>query len=252
MRDEVDLVGADAVHLSQERRAGSAHDDQPLRQRRELVHHAALERVGLGEDGVQGRDDRHPQLAQQLKDVTPGLSTEDAVLVLDADDIDRVDVQEVGGPPVRRHLALRDLEANAGRVGVTPAGIVHREDEALDLGMGRGDRAAQIRGERGDPALARQVVAEHRDLPDRAAAVDGFDESSDRARERAFRGCAPDRHARRPNFPDRPAVCALATPSATNATAPLKAAVGRLCPSGRRFSACLAAFLARGKSRRCA
>ena len=88
----------------------------------ELVHHAALQRIGLGEDGVQRRDDRHPELAQELKDVAPGLSAEDSVLVLDRDDVDRVDVQEVRGAAVRRELALGDLEPNARRVCVAPTG----------------------------------------------------------------------------------------------------------------------------------
>lgn len=175
MRDEIDLVRADAMHVPQERPPRGTHDDEPLREGSKLVHHAPLQRIGLGEDGVQRRDDRHPELAQELKDVAPGLSTEDSVLVLDRDDVDRVDVQEVRGAAVRRDLALGDLEPNARRVCVAPTGIVHREDEALDLRVRAGDGAAQIRRERRNSALTRQVIAEHRDLSDRPTAADCFD-----------------------------------------------------------------------------
>jgi chaperonin GroES len=191
MRDEVDLFGADAVHVAREPRSGRAHDHHPLRERRQLVHHAALESVRLGEDGVQRGDDGHPQFAQQLQDVTPGFSAEDPVLVLDADDVDGVDVQEVRGATVRGDLALGDLEANTRRVGIAPAGIVHREDEALDLGTGRSDGPAQIGRESRDPAMTRQVVAEHRDLPDRSPAADGFDEFLRASARSTFEGARP-------------------------------------------------------------
>ena len=51
---------------------------------------------GVGQDRVQRRHDRHAQLAQQRQQVTAGLAAEDAVLVLHGDDVDGVDVQEVG------------------------------------------------------------------------------------------------------------------------------------------------------------
>ena len=145
-----------------------AHDDEALRELGELVHHAALQGIGLAEDGVQRRHDRHAQLAQQREDVAARLAAEDAVLVLHAHDVDGVDVQEVRRAPVRRDVALGDLEANPRRVRVTLAGVVHREHEAVDRGeLGR-DRVAEIGREGGDPALARQVVAEHRDSAQRS------------------------------------------------------------------------------------
>ena len=133
-----------AVDVAQQRGAVGAHDDQALRERGQLVHHRALRRVGLGEDGVQRRHDRHAQLAQQREDVAAGLAAEDPVLVLHAQDVDGVDVQEVRRAPVRGEVALGDLEADPRRVGVAPAGVVHGQHEAVELGELGGDRVAQV------------------------------------------------------------------------------------------------------------
>ena len=96
----------------------------------------------------------------------PRFSAEDSVFVLDADDVDRVDVQEVGGAPVRRQIGLRDLESNARGIRMTPPAVVHRDDEAVELGKFAVNRVAQIGRERCDAALAWGMCAEQRDLPD--------------------------------------------------------------------------------------
>ena len=129
----------------------------------ERVHHGALHRVRLGEDRVERRDDRHAQIAQELEHVPARLAAEDAVLVLDRHDVDGVDVEEVGGAPVRVDVALGDLEAHARRVGVLHADVVHREHEAVELRHLALDGVAQVGRERRDAALPRQVIAEHRD-----------------------------------------------------------------------------------------
>ena len=116
--NDVDLRGVDAVHAVEERGAVAAHDDEALGEADERVHHRALHRVGLREDGVERRDDRHAQLAQELEDVAAGLAAEDAVLVLHGHDVDRVDVEEVGGAPVGGDVALGDLEADPRRIRV--------------------------------------------------------------------------------------------------------------------------------------
>jgi hypothetical protein len=70
-------------------------------------------RIGLAENRVEGRDDRHAKLAQHGEDVAPRPPSEDAVLVLHAQDVDAVDVQEVRGATVRGDVAFGDLEADA-------------------------------------------------------------------------------------------------------------------------------------------
>jgi hypothetical protein len=44
-----------------------------------------------------------------------------------------------------------------------PPAVVHRQYEAGEIGEFGGDRIAQIRRERRDPALARRVITENRD-----------------------------------------------------------------------------------------
>ncbi len=100
MVDEVDLVGGHAVHLAEKLCSLLAHDDEALGQPRELVHHAPLLRRRFGEDGVQRRDDRHPELAEEREDVGARLSAVDPVFVLDGHHIDVVDVEKISRSPV--------------------------------------------------------------------------------------------------------------------------------------------------------
>ena len=116
VRDDVDLRRVHAVHGVEERRAVAAHDDEAVGEADERVHHGALHGIGLREDRVERRDDRHAEIAQELEHVAAGLRSEDAVLVLDGDDVDGADVEEVSGAPVRGDVALGDLEAYARRV----------------------------------------------------------------------------------------------------------------------------------------
>jgi len=104
-----------------------------------------------------------------------GPAAEDSVLMLHTHDVDGVDVQEVRSAAVRCDVALADLEADPCRVCVTLSSVVHCKREAVELGKLGGDGVAEIGRERGDAALARQVIAEHRDL---AGADDGVDDSS--------------------------------------------------------------------------
>ena len=176
MWDPIDLAVWNRVDVAQERSPVGAHDDEALGELSQLLHRGALVRVGLGEDRVKSRHDRHAKLAKQREDVAAGLAAEDSVLVLQAQDVDGIDVQEVRRTTVRREVALADLEADPVRVGVTLAGVVHREHEAVELGNSEASASPRSLVKRGDPALARQVIAEHRDAE--AGADDGVDGSS--------------------------------------------------------------------------
>ena len=124
--------------------------------------------AGVAEHGVQRRDDRHPQVAQQPHDVAAGRAAEDAVLVLQADDVGVGEVEEIGRPQVGVDLLLLDLEPDLRRVVVPLRNVVDRHHEAIGPGILGGDRRAQVVGERRDPALPRQVIADECNLLDLA------------------------------------------------------------------------------------
>ena len=126
--DVIDLRVGHAVDAPGDLGAARAHDDDALREARDLVHDGALRGIGLGQQRVQRRDHGHAQLAQQGEDVAARLASEDPVLVLQADDVDRADVQEVGGAAVGRHVTLVEREANAWGIGVPVPRVVHRKD----------------------------------------------------------------------------------------------------------------------------
>ena len=99
----------------QELFAALTHDHQPIGKCRDFLQHRALVGIRLRQNGVQGRDNRHAQFAQQSQDVAAGPAAENAVLMLQADEIDIVDIQKVGGTAIRFNVLLREFEANAIR-----------------------------------------------------------------------------------------------------------------------------------------
>jgi len=112
VRDQIDLRTRYSMNFVEERRTFRRHHDESRRQLGELVHHAALADVRRFEDRVEGGDDRHPELREQRQDVAACLPPR-SVLVLERQDVDSVDVQEVGGAPVRDQVRLGDLELDA-------------------------------------------------------------------------------------------------------------------------------------------
>ena len=160
--------------MSLEERPGPlGHHDDAGGQGRQFRQHPPLVVVRLAEDGVEGRDDRHPQVAQQAEDVAAGRPAVDAVLVLEADDVGVGEVQEVGRPAVALQVLLVDLEPDLRRVVVPLGAVVDRDDEALGVREPAGHRGVHVVGEGGDPALPGQVVADEGDLADLGRAHDG-------------------------------------------------------------------------------
>ena len=109
-------------------------------------------------------DDRHSQFAQKRQNVTAGRPAENAELVLQADDVHVADVEEVRRAQIGRQILLLNLEANHFRILVAALDVIDRHRETLALRMRGCHGGKQVGRKRGDAALARQVVADERDL----------------------------------------------------------------------------------------
>ena len=168
MCDQVDLGVGYVVDFAQEDAGTLGHDDHAGRELADLTEHTALLGAGILEDGVQGGDDRHAQVAQQTDDMAAGRTAEDAVLVLEADDIGIGEIEEIGRSQVGVELLLLDFEADFGRVVVTLRNVVDGHDETIGPGILGGNRRADVVGESRDAASSRQVIADECDLLDLA------------------------------------------------------------------------------------
>jgi hypothetical protein len=151
----------------QELDAAFAHDHHAVGQRRQLFQHRFLVAVGFAQHRVQRGDDGHAQLAQQRQDVRARTPAEDAVLVLQAHEINIIDVEKVRGPHVRIDVPLGQLEAHAGGVGVAVFVVIDREGQARRARKFGGDGLAQVGREGGDATLAGKIVANEGDTTNR-------------------------------------------------------------------------------------
>jgi len=80
--------------------------------------------------------------------------------VLEADDIDVIEVQKVGGRLVRIDDLLFYLEPDPFRVLIPLLDIGDGNRETLDAGIDGREGFADVGGERGDPSLAGKIIAD--------------------------------------------------------------------------------------------
>ena len=167
VRDVIDFLGRDAIDLLEEVNAALAHHDDPVGQGGHFLQHPELIGVGIAQNRVKGRHDRHAQIAQQGQDVAARPAAIDAILVLQTHQVHVVDVQKISGPPIRIDVFFAQLKTNARRIVVAGGDVIDRQGDAGRAGEFRGDGLAQVGGKGGDPALAGQIVADKADSADR-------------------------------------------------------------------------------------
>src|ERR1700746_125585 len=98
-----------------------------------------------------------------MQNMASGWPAKDSVLMLQADHIDVVEVQEPRGFLVRCDVVLRKRPPYPCRIVISLVGVVYRQGQQSRCSILRRYRAAQIRCERGDPTLSGKIVPNHGD-----------------------------------------------------------------------------------------
>ena len=122
-----------------------------------------LVRIRLAKDRVQSGHDRHLQAAQQMQDVAAGRTAEDSILVLQADHVDIVEVQELSGFFIRSQVVLGERPSHPRRIVISLFRVVYRQRQQSSGSVLGGYGRAQVGGKRSNSTLSRQIVPDHRD-----------------------------------------------------------------------------------------
>src|SRR5580658_594500 len=123
--------------------------------RQNLVLHG----LRLGQNRVQRSDDWHGESPEQPQDMLARLPAKNAVLMLKADEVELLRIQEVGSVYVFLEISVVDLQADRRRIFVTMPMIGHCDDGSVHTRARLGKGLLQIRRECGDAAAARQRIA---------------------------------------------------------------------------------------------
>ena len=158
MRDHIDLSAGNRIHFAQEFGRQFAHDDQAIGELCDLFEHNALICVRFAQNRMQRSDQRHFQSAQQGQNVAARGAAEDAIFMLQTDEIVAIEIQEIGGPLIGGKVLLRQLQAHLLRIVVAGIGIVDGNGKQAPFSVFGCERVAQVGRESGDAALARQII----------------------------------------------------------------------------------------------
>jgi hypothetical protein len=92
--------------------------------------------------------------------MTTGPPAKNAELMLQADKVDIVDVQEISSTAIRFKVPLRKFKSNAAWILITIIGVVDWQGNTGCPLIGSSDCFAQIGGECCDAAPAREIIAD--------------------------------------------------------------------------------------------
>ena len=159
---EAYLFARDAVNVAQHFPGARGHHHHRCREARDLLERLPLPLGGLLDNRVKGGDDGFLKIGQQRKDMAAVRPSEDAELVLEAYDLDRGDVEEIGCFDVVALLVSANFEGNLGAVWISLGLVVYGHDAhraALAEGFPADARngTGQIVGKGGNAAVARHV-----------------------------------------------------------------------------------------------
>lgn len=90
--------------------------------------------------------------------MTPRPPAEDAVFVLQAHEVNVIDIQEISSAAIRLNIFFNEFKPHPGGISVTGLEVVDRHGDARRFAIFGGDSFAEVGGKGGNAALARQIV----------------------------------------------------------------------------------------------
>ena len=158
MGDQIDLRFGNAVNLDEELAGMLGHDHDTRGELDKLHENPPLMDVRVFEHGVKGGDNRHSQVADQAQDVAAGHSAIDPIFVLQTDEIRVGEVKKIGRAEIAGQVLLVDFKAYFRRIVVTIVPVVDGDHRIFRVRKTLGDRGIHVMRERGNTALAGQII----------------------------------------------------------------------------------------------
>ncbi len=109
---------------------------------------------------MKGRDNRHIEPRQQLRDIAAGRPAENSIFMLKGNDFEAGFVQERSPIHIFVDVLVLDRQVDGLRIVIGTTGIRHRHDAGLQIGTRHRHGPMKIVGEGRDAAAARKMVAD--------------------------------------------------------------------------------------------
>ena len=158
------LPGLDAVGAEQQIRGDLTHDHHARASLRHPLDGRSLRIRGMFENRMKGGDRWHLQGRQEVEDVSPVVTAEDPVFVLNRYQAHVAVIHELGGAHVVGLDPLPDLVFHLVGVFVLRSRIGQGQGDGRDALSGGGQRLGQVAREGGD-ATATRWIGSHQSDP---------------------------------------------------------------------------------------
>lgn len=112
---------------------------------------------------MQGGDERRVERRDQIENQRARLAAEDAELMLETDEVERLAIDEIGGGAIVGGVVLPDRPADGFRKYMVAARLDHRDNGRIRNLAERSDRQFEVGREGGYAAAAREGIADESD-----------------------------------------------------------------------------------------
>jgi len=124
--NHVNLPSRNSINIAKKLGRQFAHHDEAVRQLCDLFKDDALICIGLAENRVECRHQRHLQFAKEREDISAGSASKDAIFMLQANNVVTVEVEKLRGLLIGCEFLLFQLQSNLLRIFVARVRIVDR------------------------------------------------------------------------------------------------------------------------------
>ena len=159
VRDDVHFGVGYSVGFPQDLGTFARHHHQAVAAVDQLLHDLPLGRVGVTQHRMQGRHNRHAHFLQQRQQVAARGPAIDAELVLHAEHLRVIEVQEIRRAAIRIKILLDQFELDPWRILVALYPVIHRSGITFRQRICRAHSLTKVPSEGGDPAQPGFVIS---------------------------------------------------------------------------------------------
>ena len=163
MRYHIHLGIRHTISVSQDISPLPGHHNHAVTVTHQFLHHSALGGIWMAQHGVQGGHNRHPHFLQQGKQMTPRSPSINTELMLHAEDIGIVEIQEIRRATVGVEILFQKLEAHTRGIIIPLLTVIDGSDKTVHARGFRRHSLREVMGECSNSTESWEIISQKGD-----------------------------------------------------------------------------------------